>query len=405
MMRTFGRWTLALAFVVAGAAVADDATAQGFTPRPRSGPGPGSQNPDKKGPAEAAPEGKDAAEADLPPLPSWPGAQKKKQLFLQLNGYFRFRSVLFHNMNLGQTDLSFGNTTVRAPFWVPLVERSQKLKCSARVSKPVPGGGSRDLQADGCPDNTLSGANIRLRLEPTINVAEKVRIHTQIDIFDNLVMGSTPDSIMGQSLSSHIATPLLTEGQEPPIVGRNANTPSILVKRAWAEVDTPLGVLTAGRMPWQWGMGLLANDGSDPDANFGDTVDRIQFAVKWAGHRFGFAYDFAGSGPDSFKIDLDPNLAGAQTFVGGGQAIDLNQLDDIHQIVLFAGRFDRPEVIKDRLDRGDLVLNYGGLFVWRKQDMDYLTAQAGQTGIASGLNASEAQLGQTLREVSAYVLT
>jgi uncharacterized protein (TIGR04551 family) len=400
MTRVFG-WSLTLALLLS-VAFADDARAQGFAPRPRPGPKPGAQKPDKKGPAEAAPEGKDSADADLPALPSWPGAQKKKLLFLQLDGYFRFRTDLMHNLNLGQTNLDSG---VRAPYWVPLVEQSDKLKCSARVSKPVPGGGDRSLESGDCPDNTLAGANIRLRLEPTINVAEKVRVKAQIDVFDNLVMGSTPDSIMGQSLSPHIGTALFSESQEAPIVGRNSNTPSILVKRAWAEIDTPLGELKVGRMPWHWGMGIMANDGGCWDCNYGDNVDRLQFTAKWAKHSFGIAYDFAGSGPDSYKIDLSGGLAGTQTFVGGGQAVDLEQLDDVDQLVLFAGRFDRPEVIKDRLDRGELVVNYGGLFVWRKQVMDYIVAGAGDSAIVSGLNASEGDLGKQMREISAYVLT
>lgn len=404
MKRLFG-WSLAMALVISAAA-ADDAVAQGFAPRPRPGPSPGAKKSDKKGPAEAAPQGQDAAEADLPPLPSWPGAQSKKLLFLELHGYFRFRSDLYHNFNLGQKDVSFGNQTVRAPFWVPLAERSETLNCRARVTKAVPGGGSRGLETDDCPDNTLTGANIRLRLEPTINVAEKVRVHLQLDIFDNLSLGSTPDSVMGQTLSGNVPTALLTESQDPLIVGRNSNTPSVLIKRAWAEIDTPVGELKVGRMPWHWGMGILANAGACWDCNFGDNVDRIQFSVKYANHTFGLAYDFAGSGPDSYKIDLDGNATnGKQTFVGGGQAVDLEQLDDIHQLVLFAGRMDPRDVIKDKLERGEIVLNYGGLFVWRKQQMDYLAATAATPGIASGLNASEADLAKSLREISAYVIT
>ncbi|PID38011.1 MAG: hypothetical protein CSA65_04495 [Proteobacteria bacterium] len=401
MTRVFG-WSLALALLLS-VVVADDAQGQGFAPRPRPGPRPSAQKPEKKGPAEASPEGKDSAEADLPALPSWPGAQKKKLLFFQLDGYFRFRSDLMHNFNLGQTTLV--DRGVRAPYWVPLVESSSTLKCSKRVGLSVPGGGERGIEADDCPDNTLAGANIRLRLEPTINVAEKVRVKAQLDIFDNLVMGSTPDSIMGQSLSPHLPTALFSESQEAPIVGRNSNTPSILVKRAWAEIDTPLGELKVGRMPWHWGMGIMANSGACWDCNYGDNVDRLQFTVDWAKHSFGIAYDFAGSGPDSYKIDLSSGLAGSQTFVGGGQAVDLEQLDDVDQLVLFAGRFDRPEVIKDRLDRGEIVLNYGGLFVWRKQMMDYVVAGKGDSAIISGLNASESDLASTMREISAYVLT
>ena len=40
----------------------------------------------------------------------------------------------------------------------------------------------------------LGGANIRLRLEPTINVTDQVRVLGQVDMLDNTILGSTPDS-------------------------------------------------------------------------------------------------------------------------------------------------------------------------------------------------------------------
>ena len=42
-------------------------------------------------------------------------------------------------------------------------------------------------------EDTLAGANMRFRLEPTINISEDVRIMAQIDMLDNLILGSTPD--------------------------------------------------------------------------------------------------------------------------------------------------------------------------------------------------------------------
>ncbi len=50
-------------------------------------------------------------------------------------------------------------------------------------------------------------------------------------------------------------------------------------KRVWAEVQTPVGLLSFGRMPSEWGLGIMANAGGGIDEDFGDTVDRIQFAL------------------------------------------------------------------------------------------------------------------------------
>ncbi|MBW2736464.1 MAG: TIGR04551 family protein, partial [Deltaproteobacteria bacterium] len=285
------------------------------------------------------------------------------------------------------------NATTYAPYWLPIAERSDKLGCAARVTKPVPGGGDRDLASDDCPDNTLTGANIRLRIEPTINVAERISIRTQIDIFDNHVMGSTPDSLTGGGLTA------LSEGQATPIAGLNSSRPAVLIKRVWAEWDTGFGLLKVGRMPWHWGLGLMANDGECWDCNHGDNVDRISYTGEWFQHRFGVSYDFAGSGPNSSWVDLDANATGFQP-MNGGQAVDLEQLDDADQVVLFVGRIDRPQVLRDRLEQGELVLNYGGLFVWRKQDFDYLINTDNP-----GIGVGEAALGRNLREISAWTVT
>jgi len=43
--------------------------------------------------------------------------------------------------------------------------------------------------------NNLGDGNVRLRLEPTINVTNQVRVQTQTRVLDNTMMGSTPDSL------------------------------------------------------------------------------------------------------------------------------------------------------------------------------------------------------------------
>src|SRR4029077_10025826 len=71
------------------------------------------------------------------------------------------------------------------------------------------------------------------------------------------------------------------------VQGVNSDRPAIQIKRAWGEVALPLGILKFGRMPNQWGMGILYNaGGADPinggynyDADYGDTVDRASFSL------------------------------------------------------------------------------------------------------------------------------
>jgi uncharacterized protein (TIGR04551 family) len=386
------------------------ARAQGFGGRPgMGGPGPNMQKkPEtKEGPAEAAPESEDAVEAELPPLPSWPGEERKKVQLLELHGYLRFRADIQHNHNLGLVT----DGITRAPFWRPLAENdASDQRCALRAGRPVVGtNNDRGLDADGCPGKTLSGANMRLRVEPTINIGEEVRIHTQIDIFDNLVLGSTPDSLSSGGVISETPVAFLSESQAPPVVGENSNTPAIVVKRAWGEVDTALGQLAFGRMPWHWGLGMVANDGNCWDCNFGDNQDRVMFTTKpIAGHIFGAAYDFSASGPHSMNV-LEEDAVGVdydgRRYQFDGQAIDLEQLDDVDQLMFFAGRMDRPDQIEDKLARGEVVLNYGAFIIWRKQDFDYVSGRdvtdANDAG-NSTLNQSETELAQRLIERHAY---
>lgn len=342
------------------------ASAQGLNPGRPGGGMPGGQKkaPSKPaGPAEAAKKTNDG-EPDLPPLPKWPGQEHKKLQFFQLEGYFRFRADMMHNLNLGQIDTQ----TVKAPYFLPISENARSTQsCASRVGTAPPGGvpGDRDLEPDDCPGNTLAGANVRLRLEPTFNVAEKVRVKMQVDVFDNLSMGSTPDGqFLDGGRAPHVPLIAFSQTQAPPIAGRNSRTPALVVKRAWAEVETPLGLLKFGRMPSHWGLGLLANNGSCWDCNFGDNADRIMFATKLFGHTFAMAYDFASTGPSNLTVQNGQ-------FYFDGPVIDLEQLDDVDQLVWVAGKIDKPEVIKDKVEQGQLVLNYGAYLVYRKQDFDY----------------------------------
>lgn len=335
------------------------ALAQGLTPRP----GGMGQTPPKgdtpSGPAEAAEEEKEER-PELPPLPPWPGQETKQLQLFQLNGYFRFRTDVFHNLNLGMFDGGTWNgVPLKAPFYTPVSEARDalgnpisSLSCKARKTVPVPGGdqGDRELDEDDCPANTLGSANMRLRLQPTINIGEQVRVHTLVDVFDNVVLGSS-------SAPKAVGEPALFQDTQASGAG------AILVKRAWAEVVTPLGPILFGRMPVHWGMGIFANDGTCWDCDYGDTADRIMFKANVAGYTLGMGYDFNASGPTSFSVQ------GLQTY--GGQAVDLEQLDDVDQWFWILGRIDPEEVIKDRVDRGELVLNYGLYLTWRKQDFDY----------------------------------
>lgn len=120
-----------------------------------------------------------------------------------------------------------------------------------------------DLNFDG-PDAQRYFAH-RLRMEPRLNLNESVVFKSQIDALDDQVWGANPGNVLTQSTADR--------------------APNLIVKRAWFDVTTPIGLISAGRMPSNWGMGLLSNDGNDfknifGDAHNGSTFDRVQFGTK-----------------------------------------------------------------------------------------------------------------------------
>ncbi|MEK6606723.1 MAG: TIGR04551 family protein [Myxococcota bacterium] len=353
--------------------VSSVALAQYGAPAPGGGGfGEEQQQETKEGPAEQAPE-EPSSEAELTP-PRWPGEEEAKIQFLEAHGYLRFRGHLLHNITLGALETSDNHIepAERPGFFpgAPLSENTN-LDCATREAAGA------DVD---CPASTLAGGNMRFRLEPTFNVTEEVRIKSTFDIMDNVVLGATPEGSYFGKGGPDGYTPIVafTGGQAPVESGKNWHQDAIRVKRIWGEVRTPVGELRFGRMPSHWGMGILANNGDCLDCNYGDAADRLLFATRLADHLVALGHDWAATGPTTASVN-GPNVASAR---GGGQPIDAEQLDDVGQYFIVAGRIDKPAELAEKVDRGDTVLNYGGYFVWRKQDYDWASGQVPPLGSA-----------------------
>lgn len=256
--------------------------------------------------------------------------------FLELDGYFRTRMDLFN-----QFDLNTGPDPEGFHFF-PVDPRN--------------------------PDNkTIAGANMRLRIDPTFNVSEEIRLRAQIDVLDNLVYGSTNGggfTTVGGVGVGNQRHPYVFDSstQAVPRFGWNAVVDSIQVKRAWAEVRTPIGELRFGRMPTNFGLGMNVNDGNCLDCDHGDTVDRFMFATRIADHVIAPAIDFTAEGPTS-----------ADPFFGNptNQPFDRTQTDDARDYVLMILRRDSDEEMrKMRVAGRDTFINYGLYFIYREQSWD-----------------------------------
>ncbi len=322
-----------------------------------------SEAPQEKKPGVA--EQAEASTEALPTTPVLPPIQNERRRFqlFELDGYFRLRTNLFKNFHLGFNDQGRGGAPFPRPF-----------SCG---------------DSESCGSDTLQSVDMRLRLDPTINIGETAKVHLQIDALDNVVLGSTPVTQAQPGSGAGAGLPTgFDDNQAPPEGGLNSYTDSLRVKRAWAEVETSLGQITFGRQPWHWGLGIYSNAGGydpfsdvyDVNDDFGDTVDRVMFRTRVPGTQIdaALAMDWAATGPTAGQsglyLESDP-YAGRT----GSRPLDLDDTDDVTQWTVMLTRFDAPELFREAVERGEWAFNYGGLVVYRTQNNELVPALVDDT--------------------------
>jgi uncharacterized protein (TIGR04551 family) len=301
----------------------------------------------------------------------------------EFHGYFRTRSTLFYNFSLGRRDPPANSVYAPPPHnhyttvvgTMPAGPVGPVLCRDDETDAPVANANS-PLRA--CRNKTQAGANMRFRLNPELHISDNLRVMTQIDILDNVVLGSSPEgyalnpSSTGgyavQQRSSYLPNGYLDTTQSPPRSGVNSLQDSISVKRAWAEFTTPLGEARFGRMPNNWGLGMLYNSGDGHDDDAQSTVDRIMFAtgIKLIDLMIAGMWDFPNEGPTT-GLPYE-----------GGEQYDRGGQDDVNQYGLMILRRKSPELTKLELSRGNLVFNTGLYVNYRTQTL--ANDRSGATG-------------------------
>ena len=339
---------------------------------------------------------------------------------VELHGYFRVRSDLFNNFALGHVEdspilwpqpadntyttvNSYGNTTGT---------HSIQL-CGSDPTKPQP-----------CSNSNQASANLRLRLNPEIDISDNLRVMAQIDLLDNLVLGSTPQGYYNlpgsnaigaggtasQGTASSTAsstgynaqvrggfTPLgaFSTTQWAPVAGVNSTQNSITVKRVWGEYQSPVGLLRFGRMGDQWGLGMVYSAGNGHDSDYQTDVDRIMFVTGLK------KYDLYVAGMWDFANDGATSATFAQQ---QGQPYNLSMADDLNQWGIQIFRKKNSDLQRLELAKGDFIVNGGVYFQYKTQhlasDPSATTTPAG-TGIGQSPNSYNQTL--NLRNFNEYV--
>jgi hypothetical protein len=174
-----------------------------------------------------------------------------KELFLDFHGYYRARYVRANNIPTGRLD------------------DTGFLASDAHTG--------RDDASD------AHFVFSRLRLDPTLRwggnpargVTPSVSLSAQIDLLDNVIYG---DNARVGAVPLFASNPSNTN-----VLGKES--PPLLVRRLWVDVQVPIGLMKVGRQASQGGLGLLFNDGNGFRNDFGDalsgsTYDRVAFATR-----------------------------------------------------------------------------------------------------------------------------
>src|SRR5262249_19332478 len=117
----------------------------------------------------------------------------------EIHGYYRVRAELFHNFALGRRDLPYmtpaeGETAAREhtfQLWPQPTDNFYKGVDGNDYGPKLCG--DDPLTLGPCEKNTQAGANMRFRLNPELHISDNLRVLSQIDLLDNLVLGSTPE--------------------------------------------------------------------------------------------------------------------------------------------------------------------------------------------------------------------
>lgn len=227
----------------------------------------------------------------------------------EIGGYGRMRGELQHNF-----DLDHGPTP------------------GGQLLYPVPlGNPSRQL---------LTRADMRLRTDLSAHAPRGwVSMNVRFDVLDNFALGSAPAGIPAATTSQ------VSSGDV------------IRVKRAYAQVLTPLGVIAVGRMGNHWGLGMLANSGDCTGCDSSDASDRIAWALPAFGHVFAFAYDISATGP--FVSDR-----------AGTRAIGIAPRAAVHSVTGAFLRVRQPNSLARRRRGGRFTFEYGAYGSYRWQHLD-----------------------------------
>ncbi|TVR04795.1 MAG: hypothetical protein EA398_01075 [Deltaproteobacteria bacterium] len=238
---------------------------------------------------------------------------------VEWHGSFRFRAESFYHLGLG--------TNGTSPHLPPLQSTVSPDRADGAFQGFPESAGDESLARFHDRGSTRTGgANMRFRLQPIFHVAEDLRLHLEVDVLDNVVLGTQPDRRFGHP----------TDQTSQSRTGLVEQDNLLVVRQAYGEVQTFLGTLTVGRQASHWGLGILDHGGGgwqslrEPrtsyrgvplaghtclDCDYATTLDRVQFRMNLFDTYLAVSWDYNDAGLSNAVLG-DATAFGQPRFLG-----------------------------------------------------------------------------------------
>ncbi|MCX6112213.1 MAG: hypothetical protein NTY22_02870 [Proteobacteria bacterium] len=131
----------------------------------------------------------------------------------------------------------------------------------------------------------------RFKVKPELIVYDNVRIESEMIFLAGSALNSTN---LGGSTNNMVAG---------GVMGTDNVHASLAVRRAWLNWSSDWGILTMGRQPFNFGLGMTFNSGDGLWDYYGDSVDRIAYKLMMGDVYFQLGADIRSEGAVNYVAD------------------------------------------------------------------------------------------------------
>jgi len=235
-------------------------------------------------------------------------------------------------------------------------------------------------------EGTSLWADHRLRLQPTFILSDKVRLSTELNVLPFTQWGD--EAVLDTDPATGVSDAVVTSQsvQSPTAEDGSAGLNNLQVRRVWGQIDTQYAQVRLGRMPVEWGAGMIWNAGNDPLDEYGTTADRVQVIAPVGPVSLIGAYElpyegFVNESDDVRQLTAGVAHLGENVGIGSYNTYRWQQREGDDRFSLFTGDI----WAKAKLGQAEIELEVG--FQLGGGDLSESINDVRMTGVGSVLHA------------------